>query len=84
MEIFLMDLQYFHLLEEIMNWLCSEKGTGVCLCVCKNAHVHWLQIASVISLLMYPCLNPGLRGAPGYSLEQAHHLPIEMDTLVGE
>ncbi|XP_067362699.1 neurobeachin isoform X6 [Channa argus] len=24
----------------------------------------------------------GLRGAPGYSLEQAHHLPIEMDTLV--
>lgn len=26
----------------------------------------------------------GLRGAPGYSLEQAHHLPIEMDSLVGE
>ncbi|XP_054650005.1 neurobeachin-like isoform X3 [Dunckerocampus dactyliophorus] len=24
----------------------------------------------------------GLRGAPGYSLEQAHHLPIEMDPLV--
>uniref|UniRef100_UPI0037E72D99 neurobeachin-like isoform X2 n=1 Tax=Semicossyphus pulcher TaxID=241346 RepID=UPI0037E72D99 len=24
----------------------------------------------------------GLRGAPGYSLEQAHHLPIEMDSLV--
>ncbi|XP_029027951.1 neurobeachin-like isoform X3 [Betta splendens] len=24
----------------------------------------------------------GLRGAPGYSLEQAHHLPIEMDALV--
>ncbi|CAJ1065088.1 neurobeachin [Xyrichtys novacula] len=23
----------------------------------------------------------GLRGAPGYSLEQAHHLPIEMDSL---
>nr|XP_019943616.1 PREDICTED: neurobeachin-like [Paralichthys olivaceus] len=23
-----------------------------------------------------------LRGAPGYSLEQAHHLPIEMDSLV--
>lgn len=54
------------------------------MCVCKNAHVHWLQIASVIYFLMYPCLNPGLRGAPGYSLEQAHHLPIEMDTLVGE
>lgn len=30
-------------------------------------------------------LNPsGLRGAPGYSLEQAHHLPIEMDPLIGE
>lgn len=26
----------------------------------------------------------GLRGAPGYSLEQAHHLPIEMDPLIGE
>ncbi|KAI4890068.1 hypothetical protein NFI96_001295 [Prochilodus magdalenae] len=25
----------------------------------------------------------GLRGAPGYSLEQAHHLPIEMDPLIG-
>uniref|UniRef100_A0A674NGX2 Neurobeachin n=1 Tax=Takifugu rubripes TaxID=31033 RepID=A0A674NGX2_TAKRU len=24
----------------------------------------------------------GLRGAPGYSLDQAHHLPIEMDCLV--
>ncbi|XP_068440668.1 neurobeachin isoform X1 [Clinocottus analis] len=24
----------------------------------------------------------GLRGAPGYSIEQAHHLPIEMDSLV--
>ncbi|XP_077396974.1 neurobeachin isoform X2 [Festucalex cinctus] len=24
----------------------------------------------------------GLRGAPGYSLEQAHHLPIEMDPLM--
>uniref|UniRef100_A0A665VDL2 Neurobeachin n=1 Tax=Echeneis naucrates TaxID=173247 RepID=A0A665VDL2_ECHNA len=24
----------------------------------------------------------GLRGAPGYSLEQAHHLPIEIDSLV--
>nr|XP_029504947.1 neurobeachin-like [Oncorhynchus nerka] len=24
----------------------------------------------------------GLRGAPGYSLEQAHHLPIEMDPLI--
>ncbi|KAA0704104.1 Neurobeachin Lysosomal-trafficking regulator 2 [Triplophysa tibetana] len=24
----------------------------------------------------------GLRGAPGYSLEQAHHLPIEMDSLI--
>ncbi|KAM7399045.1 hypothetical protein PAMP_018339 [Pampus punctatissimus] len=23
-----------------------------------------------------------LRGAPGYSLEQAHHLPIEMDSLI--
>lgn len=26
----------------------------------------------------------GLRGAPGYSLEQAHHLPIEMDPLIGQ
>lgn len=26
----------------------------------------------------------GLRGAPGYSLEQAHHLPIEMDSVIGE
>ncbi len=26
----------------------------------------------------------GLRGAPGYSLEQSHHLPIEMDSLIGE
>nr|XP_040026819.1 neurobeachin isoform X1 [Gasterosteus aculeatus aculeatus] len=26
--------------------------------------------------------NVGLRGAPGYSLEQAYHLPIEMDSLV--
>ncbi|XP_053728341.1 neurobeachin isoform X6 [Synchiropus splendidus] len=26
--------------------------------------------------------NVGLRGAPGYSLEQAHHLPIEMDSLI--
>ncbi|XP_061638780.1 neurobeachin isoform X3 [Phyllopteryx taeniolatus] len=26
----------------------------------------------------------GLRGAPGYSLEQAHHLPIEMDPLIGK
>lgn len=25
----------------------------------------------------------GLRGAPGYSLDQAHHLPIEMDPLIG-
>uniref|UniRef100_A0A8B9LQ11 Neurobeachin b n=1 Tax=Astyanax mexicanus TaxID=7994 RepID=A0A8B9LQ11_ASTMX len=24
----------------------------------------------------------GLRGAPGYSLEQSHHLPIEMDSLI--
>ncbi|TSK49672.1 Neurobeachin [Bagarius yarrelli] len=24
----------------------------------------------------------GLRGAPGYSLEQAHHLPIEMDSVL--
>eukprot|EP00064_Thunnus_orientalis_P000009 superscaffoldBa00000001_g9 len=24
----------------------------------------------------------GLRGAPGYSLEQAHYLPIEMDSLI--
>ncbi|KPP62512.1 hypothetical protein Z043_119299 [Scleropages formosus] len=24
----------------------------------------------------------GLRGAPGYSLEQSHHLPIEMDPLI--
>ncbi|XP_040439941.1 neurobeachin isoform X5 [Falco naumanni] len=24
----------------------------------------------------------GLRGAPGYSLDQAHHLPIEMDPLI--
>nr|XP_014346382.1 PREDICTED: neurobeachin isoform X10 [Latimeria chalumnae] len=24
----------------------------------------------------------GLRGAPGYSLDQAHHLPIEMDSLI--
>ncbi|KAF7700335.1 hypothetical protein HF521_003293 [Silurus meridionalis] len=24
----------------------------------------------------------GLRGAPGYSLEQAHHLPIEMDSVI--
>ncbi|CAL8333683.1 unnamed protein product [Boreogadus saida] len=24
----------------------------------------------------------GVRGAPGYSLEQAHHLPIEMDALI--
>ncbi|KAG7263313.1 hypothetical protein CRUP_012286 [Coryphaenoides rupestris] len=28
--------------------------------------------------------RPGLRGAPGYSLEQAHHLPIEMDPLIGD
>uniref|UniRef100_A0A3P9KWT2 Neurobeachin n=1 Tax=Oryzias latipes TaxID=8090 RepID=A0A3P9KWT2_ORYLA len=26
--------------------------------------------------------NTVLRGAPGYSLEQAHHLPIEMDPLI--
>lgn len=26
----------------------------------------------------------GLRGAPGYSLDQAHHLPIEMDPLIGK
>uniref|UniRef100_A0A8C7L9W1 Neurobeachin n=1 Tax=Oncorhynchus kisutch TaxID=8019 RepID=A0A8C7L9W1_ONCKI len=26
--------------------------------------------------------SQGLRGAPGYSLEQAHHLPIEMDPLI--
>lgn len=32
-------------------------------------------------LLLNP---PGLRGAPGYSLEQAHHLPIEMDPLIGQ
>lgn len=31
-----------------------------------------------------PLILPGLRGAPGYSLEQAHHLPIEMDPLIGE
>lgn len=24
-----------------------------------------------------------MRGAPGYSLDQAHHLPIEMDPLIG-
>lgn len=29
-------------------------------------------------------IQSGLRGAPGYSLEQAHHLPIEMDPLIGE
>ncbi|MGH0141932.1 UNVERIFIED_CONTAM: hypothetical protein FKN15_043101 [Acipenser sinensis] len=28
--------------------------------------------------------DTGLRGAPGYSLEQAHHLPIEMDPLIGK
>lgn len=27
--------------------------------------------------------SSGLRGAPGYSLDQAHHLPIEMDPLIG-
>lgn len=42
---------------------------GVCLC-----GVHFC--------LFYPL--SGLRGAPGYSLEQAHHLPIEMDPLIGE
>lgn len=32
----------------------------------------------------YFVILSGLRGAPGYSLEQAHHLPIEMDPLIGE
>lgn len=42
---------------------------GVCRCV------------RLTVLLLNP---PGLRGAPGYSLEQAHHLPIEMDPLIGQ
>lgn len=54
------------------------------MCVYKNVHIQWLQISSMIQFLLYPCLNPGLRGAPGYSLEQAHYLPIEMDSLIGE
>ncbi|XP_041115991.1 neurobeachin a [Polyodon spathula] len=34
------------------------------------------------ALLDDMCVCAGLRGAPGYSLEQAHHLPIEMDPLI--
>lgn len=61
-------------------------------------HVRWhvsIHPAVCYDVCMYGCvstavcnvwsLNPsGLRGAPGYSLEQAHHLPIEMDPLIGQ
>lgn len=56
----------------------TVKRTGV------YKHVRRLQTASLTQFCMYSCLNGGLRGAPGYSLDQAHHLPIEMDSLVGE
>lgn len=36
------------------------------------------------SVMFDPFVPSGLRGAPGYSLEQAHHLPIEMDPLIGQ
>lgn len=55
-----------------MSW----KGEKICICVYKYP--------VVCEGFLYPYLSPGLRGAPGYSLEQAHHLPIEMDSLVGE
>lgn len=76
MEILLMDLQDFHLLEEIMNELGSEKGNRcvrTCSCDRLNDSFPYISLS-----------ESGLRGAPGYSLEQAHHLPIEMDSLVGE
>ena len=44
------------------------------MCVC--AGVTYFNVFT-----LYPS---GLRGAPGYSLEQAHHLPIEMDPLIGQ
>lgn len=37
----------------------------------------------IISWQLSILTSLGLRGAPGYSLDQAHHLPIEMDPLIG-
>lgn len=48
------------------------------MCICAYKY------ALISESFAYLYLSPGLRGAPGYSLEQAHHLPIEMDSLVGE
>lgn len=48
------------------------------MCICAYKY------AVICESFVHLYLSPGLRGAPGYSLEQAHHLPIEMDPLVGE
>lgn len=43
-----------------------------------------MKIILRVSDLFTVCVRvAGLRGAPGYSLDQAHHLPIEMDSLIG-
>lgn len=59
--------------------------------LCKQVQfsIHPLMFYDVFVVCMTACnvqpLNlSGLRGAPGYSLEQAHHLPIEMDPLIGQ
>ena len=57
------------------------------LILCKSTI--WVYSSPSYVIYIYDCNNwlfypLGLRGAPGYSLEQAHHLPIEMDPLIGQ
>lgn len=59
------------------------------LCEQVQFSIHPLLFYGVFMYSLTACnvrpLNlSGLRGAPGYSLEQAHHLPIEMDPLIGQ
>lgn len=46
--------------------------------------LNYVFLISLLCVCMCACdCVAGLRGAPGYSLDQAHHLPIEMDSLIG-
>lgn len=60
----------------------GQVSVGRNLVVFGNNGSGWFDVF-LISLLCVCVCVAGLRGAPGYSLDQAHHLPIEMDSLIG-
>lgn len=73
------------LLKEVPTELVYSKTLVNCTSLHPFIHQHVETTNNLRDhLCVSSCCNPGLRGAPGYSLEQAHHLPIEMDSLVGE